>query len=315
VTRLYYASDIHGSEKLWRKFLAAPSFYDATVLIMGGDMSGKLLVPMVETAPGTWETHMFGKRQKASGEEGVRELEKRARFNGFYPYRCDPAEMERLQRDEPYRDEVFRRAMAKEVDRWMAIAHEKLGGKGIPVYVMPGNDDPWEFDEVFARAPDPVENVEGRVVRFDGLQMLSSGWANPTPWDSPREKPEDELLKTFEELGEELDPDVPAIFNLHIPPYDSTLDMAPELTDDLRVVSKGGEVSMMPVGSRAVREFIERHQPIVSLHGHIHESRGAVRIGRTVAINPGSTYGEGVLDGAIIDIEDDEVVAHQLVSG
>lgn len=315
MTRLYYASDIHGSEKLWRKFLAAPSFYDATVLIMGGDMSGKLLVPMVETAPGTWETHMFGKRQKASGEEGVRELEKRARFNGFYPYRCDPAEMERLQRDEPYRDEVFRRAMAKEVDRWMAIAHEKLGGKGIPVYVMPGNDDPWEFDEVFARAPDPVENVEGRVVRFDGLQMLSSGWANPTPWDSPREKPEDELLKTFEELGEELDPDVPAIFNLHIPPYDSTLDMAPELTDDLRVVSKGGEVSMMPVGSRAVREFIERHQPIVSLHGHIHESRGAVRIGRTVAINPGSTYGEGVLDGAIIDIEDDEVVAHQLVSG
>lgn len=315
MTRLYYASDIHGSEKLWRKFLASPSFYDATVLIMGGDMSGKLLVPMVETAPGVWETHLFGKRQKVKGEEGVGELEKRARFNGFYPYRCDPAEMERLQRDDEYRDQVFRRAMAQEVDRWMAIAHEKLGGKGIPVYVMPGNDDPWEFDEVFARAPDPVENVEGRVVRFDGLQMLSSGWANPTPWDSPREKPEDELLKTFEELGEELDPDVPAIFNLHIPPYDSTLDMAPELTDDLRVVSKGGEVSMMPVGSRAVREFIERHQPIVSLHGHIHESRGAVRIGRTVAINPGSTYGEGVLDGAIIDIEDGEVVSHQLVSG
>ena len=72
---------------------------------------------------------------------------------------------------------------------------------------------------------------------------------------------------------------------------------------------------MMPVGSRAVREFIEQHQPIVSLHGHIHESRGAVRIGRTVAINPGSTYGEGVLDGAIIDIEDGEVVSHQLVSG
>ncbi len=315
MTRLYFASDIHGSEKLWRKFLAAPSFYDATILIMGGDMSGKLLVPMVETTPGVWETRLFGKRQKARGEEGVRELEKRARFNGFYPYRCDQAEMERLQRDEGYRDKVFRRAMAQEVDRWMAIAHEKLSGKGIPVYVMPGNDDPWEFDEVFARAPEPVENVEGRVVRFDGLQMLSSGWANPTPWDSPRERPEDKLLKTFEELGEELEPDVPAIFNLHIPPYDSTLDMAPELTEDLRVVSKGGEVSMMPVGSRAVREFIERHQPIVSLHGHIHESRGAVRIGRTVAINPGSTYGEGVLDGVIVDIEDGEVISHQLVSG
>ncbi|MGH2738475.1 MAG: metallophosphoesterase family protein, partial [Actinomycetota bacterium] len=128
MTRLYYASDIHGSEKLWRKFLAAPTFYDATVLIMGGDMSGKLLVPMVETSPRVWETHLFGKRQKARGEEGVRKLEERARFNGFYPYRCDPAEMERLQRDEEYRDEVFRQAMAQEVDRWMAIAHEKLGG-------------------------------------------------------------------------------------------------------------------------------------------------------------------------------------------
>lgn len=315
MTRLYFASDIHGSEKLWRKFLTAPSFYGADVLIMGGDMSGKLLVPMVESAPGRWESHLFGKRQKAKGEDGVRELEHRARFNGFYPYRCDPAEMDRLHADEAYRDEVFRRAMAQEADRWMVIAHEKLGGKGIPVYVMPGNDDPWEFDEVFARAPDPVENVEGRVVRFDGLQMLSSGWANPTPWDSPREKPEDELMKAFEEIAAALDPDLPAVFNLHIPPYDSTLDLAPELTEDLRVVSKGGEVSMLPVGSTAVREFIERHQPVVSLHGHIHESRGAVRIGRTLAINPGSTYGEGVLDGAIVDIEDGEVVSHQLVSG
>jgi Icc-related predicted phosphoesterase len=315
VTRLYYASDIHGSELLWRKFLNAPSFYGAQVLIMGGDMSGKLLVPMVETKPGQWETRLFGKYQKAKGEDGVRKLEKQARFNGFYPYRCDPAEMDRLQRDEEYRDQVFRRAMAEEVDRWLALAHEKLGGKGIPVYVMPGNDDPWEFDEVFARARDPVENVEGRVIRFDGLQMLSSGWANPTPWDSPREKSEDELLKTFEELAGELDTDLPAIFNLHIPPYDSTLDMAPELTEDLQVVSKGGEISMMPVGSRAVRQFIEEHRPILSLHGHIHESRGAVRIGETLAINPGSTYGEGVLDGAVVEIEDGKIVSHQLVSG
>lgn len=315
MTRLYFASDIHGSEQLWRKFLNAPSFYGADVLIMGGDMSGKLLVPMVQAKPGVWETRLFGKLQTAKGEDRLGELEKRARFNGFYPYRCDPEEMDRLQADEAYRDRTFRRVMAEEVQRWMTIAHEKLGGKGIPVFVMPGNDDPWEFDEVFARAPEPVENVEGRVVRFDGLQMLSSGWANPTPWDSPREKPEDELLKTLEELAQELEPDVPAIFNLHIPPYDSTLDLAPELTEDLRVVSKGGEVSMMPVGSRAVREVIERHRPIVSLHGHIHESRGAVRIGETLAVNPGSTYGEGVLDGAIIEIEDGDIVSYQLVSG
>jgi uncharacterized protein len=315
VSRLYYASDIHGSELLWRKFLNAPSFYGSDVLIMGGDMSGKLLVPMVEMKAGVWETRLLGKDQKARGERALEDLEKAARFNGFYPYRCDPEEMDRLQRDERYRDEVFRRVMAEELERWLAIAHDKLGGAGIPVFLMPGNDDPWEFDDVFARAPDPVLNVEGGVVGFDGLQMLSSGWSNPTPWDSPREKTEEELLELFEKLREDLEPDAPAIFNLHVPPYDSTLDMAPELTEDLRVVAKGGEANMIPVGSTAVRAFIERHQPLLSLHGHIHESRGAVRIGETLAINPGSTYGEGVLDGATVDIVDGRVVSYQLVSG
>jgi Icc-related predicted phosphoesterase len=315
VTRLYYASDIHGSEQLWRKFLNAPSFYGAEVLIMGGDMSGKLLVPMVETKPGVWETRLLGKDQRAKGESALEELEKRARFNGFYPYRCDPAEFARLRSDETHRGQIFRRVMADELERWLAIAHEKLGGEGVPVFLMPGNDDPWEFDDVFARAPDPVQNVEGRVVAFEGLQMLSSGWSNPTPWDSPREKTEDDLLESFEKIREDLDPDLPAIFNLHVPPYGSMLDMAPELTEDLKVVAKGGEANMIPVGSTAVREFIERHQPILSLHGHIHESRGAVTMGKTLAINPGSTYGEGVLDGATVDIEHDEVVSYQLVSG
>jgi Icc-related predicted phosphoesterase len=315
VIRLYYASDIHGSEQLWRKFLAASSFYDAGVLIMGGDMSGKLLVPLVENSPGVWETKVFGREQTVKGEAAVAELEKRIRFNGFYPYRCDPSEMELLRADPQHQDRTFKRVMAEELERWLALAHERLGRSNVRVYVMPGNDDPWEFDEVLAGAPAPVENVEGRVVRLDGVQMLSSGWSNPTPWDSPREKTEEDLRETFEKLREDLEPDVPAIFNLHVPPYDSRIDMAPELTDDLRVKSSGGEVNMVPVGSTAVRQFIEEWKPILSLHGHIHESRGAVSIGDTVAINPGSTYAEGVLDGAVVDIDGGRVVSYQLVSG
>jgi uncharacterized protein len=315
VIRLYYASDIHGSEQLWRKFLAAASFYDAGVLIMGGDMSGKLLVPLVETATGVWEAKVFGRDQKVKGENAAAELEKRIRFNGFYPYRCDPSEMELLRADTQHQDRTFKRVMAEELERWLAMAHERLGRSDVRVYVMPGNDDPWEFDEVLARAPAPVENVEGRVVRLEGVQMLSSGWSNPTPWDSPREKTEEDLLETFEKLREDLEPDVPAIFNLHVPPYDSRIDMAPELTEDLRVKSSGGEVNMVPVGSTAVRRFIEEWKPILSLHGHIHESRGAVSIGDTVAINPGSTYAEGVLDGAVVDVDGGRVVSYQLVSG
>ena len=313
--RLYYASDIHGSEQLWRKFLGAASFYDANVLVMGGDMSGKLLVPVVETKPDRWEARVFGQTQRVRGQDALAGLERRIRYNGFYPYRCDPEEMDRLQTDEAHRDQTFRRVMAEDLERWMDLAREKLAGSGARVYVMPGNDDPWEFDDVFARAPEPVQNVEGRVVRLEGVQMLSSGWSNPTPWDSPREKTEEELLEVFEKLAEDLEPDVPAVFNLHVPPYDSTLDLAPELTEDLRVVAKGGEANMVPVGSTAVRRFIEEREPILSLHGHIHESRGAVRIGPTVAINPGSTYAEGVLDGAVVDIEDGRVRSYQLVSG
>ncbi|MGH2677902.1 MAG: metallophosphoesterase family protein, partial [Actinomycetota bacterium] len=253
--------------------------------------------------------------QKVKGEDAAAELEKGIRFNGFYPYRCDPSEMELLRADPRHQDRTFKRVMAEELERWLALAHQRLRGSDVRVYVMPGNDDPWEFDDVLAGAPAPVENVEGRVVRLDGVQMLSSGWSNPTPWDSPREKTEEDLRETFEKLREDLEPDVPAIFNLHVPPYDSRIDMAPELTDDLRVKSSGGEVNMVPVGSTAVRRFIEEWKPILSLHGHIHESRGAVSIGDTVAINPGSTYAEGVLDGAVVDIDGGRVLSYQLVSG
>jgi uncharacterized protein len=315
VIRLYYASDIHGSEQLWRKFLAAASFYDAGVLIMGGDMSGKLLVPLVETATGVWEAKVFGRDQKVKGENAAAELEKRIRFNGFYPYRCDPSEMELLRADTQHQDRTFKRVMAEELERWLAMAHERLGRSDVRVYVMPGNDDPWEFDEVLARAPAPVENVEGRVVRLEGVQMLSSGWSNPTPWDSPREKTEEDLLETFEKLREDLEPDVPAIFNLHVPPYDSQLDLAAQIDDDLKIVSSGGSPVVIPVGSRAVREVIEEYQPLLALHGHIHESRGLTTIGRTTVLNPGSEYNNGTIHGAVVALAEDRVVTRQLVVG
>jgi Icc-related predicted phosphoesterase len=180
---------------------------------------------------------------------------------------------------------------------------------------MPGNDDEWDIDDVLENAPDPIETCEGEIVSFDGVQMLSSAWTNPTPWDSPRELPEDELYDRLARLSAQLDADTPVVFNLHCPPHDSGIDQAPQLTEDLRVVAEGGEPKLVPVGSHAVRRLIEEVQPLVALHGHIHEARGAVKIGKTLCINPGSVYGEGVLDGAIVDIRDGQAMAHQLVSG
>jgi uncharacterized protein len=313
--RLYYASDIHGSEKLWRKFINAASFYDVQVLIMGGDLTGKVMVPLVERKPGEWVAQVFGKKQKAKGEAKVAELERNIRVNGFYPVRCDPAEFERLQEDETHRDEVFHEVMRAELKRWLEFGTDRLERTGVRCFMMPGNDDDWDIDEVLDGAASPIESVEGRLVQFDGVQMISSAWANPTPWDSPRECPEEELLERLEKLAAELDPGMPAIFNLHCPPYDSGLDVAPELSDDLRVVREGGEPKLISVGSTSVRTLIERHQPMLSLHGHIHESRAAAEIGRTVCINPGSAYAQGVLDGAVVDIDKDKVVSYQLVSG
>jgi Icc-related predicted phosphoesterase len=313
--RLYYASDIHGSEKLWRKFLNAASFYEVDVLIMGGDLTGKVMVPLVERKPGVWFAHVFGKDQQVQGEQSAAELERRIRFNGFYPIRCDEDAYARLQSDEAHRDTVFKGLMRAELERWMEIAAEKLRNSGVRCFVMPGNDDEWDIDDVLESAPAPIESVEGRVTSFDGIEMISSAWTNPTPWDSPRELPEDELLDHLEKLVARLDGRAPAIFNLHCPPYDSGLDVAPELTPDLRIVTEGGEPKLIPVGSTAVRTLVERHRPLLALHGHIHESRAAATIGSTLCINPGSAYGDGVLDGVTVDINGGRVTSYQLVSG
>ena len=312
--RIYYAGDIHGSERCWRKFLNAAAFYEADVLVLGGDLTGKALVPIVEQGPGRWQAHVLGRNEQVKGEEQLAELEKRVRFNGFYPYRCSPDEYRRLEVEQEFRDQVISKTMIHELERWMSLADEKLAHANVRCLVMPGNDDEFEIDPVIDRAR-RVENPDGQVVRVDGYQVLSSAWANPTPWDSPRELPEDELEAKLETIAAALDPAVPAIFNLHCPPYNSGLDMAPQLTADLRVVTKGGEQVLLPVGSRAVRAVIERHQPLLGLHGHIHESRYATTIGRTLCVNPGSVYAEGVIDGVIVDVDGGRVARHQFVQG
>ncbi|HYZ29639.1 MAG TPA: hypothetical protein VE570_11315 [Thermoleophilaceae bacterium] len=312
--RIYYAGDIHGSELCWRKFLAAAGFYEADVLVLGGDLTGKALVPIVERQPREWRAHVLGRDEVAKGDERLAELEKRVRFNGFYPYRCSEDEYRRLEVDNAFRDRVISDVVQRELERWMTIADEKLARSDVRCLVMPGNDDEFEIDPILDHARQ-VENPDGKVVAIDGYQVLSSAWANPTPWDSPRELPEDELERKLEQMAGELDGDAPTIFNLHCPPYDSGLDMAPQLTDELRVVTKGGEQVLVPVGSRAVRALIERHQPLLGLHGHVHESRNAATIGRTLCVNPGSAYAEGVIDGVLVDLDGDRILRHQFVQG
>jgi Icc-related predicted phosphoesterase len=299
--RIFFATDVHGSEICWRKFLNSGQHYKADVIILGGDMTGKALVPIIDDGGGRWHATLLENRETLVGEEQVAQFEQAVIRRGYYPFRVDPDELRELSQDEPRWHALFEDHMLATVERWMELADEKLAGTGIRCFVCPGNDDQLEVDDVIARAK-TVELGEGRVLELDGYQMASSGWANRTPWDTYREEDEPQLAERIERMASQLTaPAERTIFSLHCPPYGTGLDDAPELTAEMDLKDAGH--AMKPVGSTAVRDAIERYQPALSLHGHIHECRATKRIGRTLCVNPGSSYEQGQLFGAVIDVE------------
>lgn len=310
--RVFYASDIHGTEVLWRKFLNAAEAYKADALIMGGDLTGKAVVPLVQEGEG-YSVEIFGDRRVVTGDEQIQELEHAIRGKGMYPHRMDREEVDRVSAmSEDEREDWFAVVMLDTFNAWLDLAGERLAGKDVSCFVMPGNDDPPGVEEAIVEASG-VEACDGLVVEFDGYSMISLGYSNPTPFDSPRELSEEEIVRRVDAMAAKVPDMSRCIFNLHVPPYDSQLDTAPELDDDLNVIMAGSEPRTGPVGSTAVREVIERHQPLLSLHGHVHESAGAVKIGRTLCINPGSDYHTGRISGCLLSLRGDDV-KHQFVN-
>jgi Icc-related predicted phosphoesterase len=309
--KIFFATDLHGSEMCWRKFLNAGRFYDAEILICGGDMTGKAIVPIVREN-GQFTLTMAGEHQTVSADQ-VGEVEAQIRRKGYYPLQMTPERLHELDQDAEKRADTFRQVMLDGVDRWMNMAAEKLRGTGARCFVCPGNDDEMEVDDVIKRS-DFVELGEGRMVEIEGYSMISTGWSNPTPWKTHREEPEGKLAERLEAMASQVKDPSRAIFNLHCPPFNSGLDEAPAIDADLKLLHGGR--ALRPVGSTAVREVIERHQPLLSLHGHIHESKGAVKVGKTLAINPGSAYEEGMLMGAIVQLDPKKgIKSYQLVNG
>jgi Icc-related predicted phosphoesterase len=310
---IYYASDVHGSENCWRKFLGAGRFYRVHALIMGGDLTGKAIVPILKTN-GAFQAEFLGEIRKGTSEEELEQLLDAVRFNGMYPW-VAPANAIARHRDDPAaRSALFERVMLDELKRWMDLADERMSRYGIDVFVMAGNDDPWSCDRVL-EAASYVQACDDRLLRVGSHEMISSAYSNPTPWKSPRELDEDELYARLKALADQLENPSTAIFNLHVPPYDSGLDTANEMNPDLTLVYRGGQPNPIPVGSHAVRQIIEEFQPVLALHGHIHESRGEVRIGRTLALNPGSEYNSGYVHGAVVTLGASSVLKHQFVVG
>lgn len=211
-------------------------------------------------------------------------------------------------------DRAFEKVIDRSVQDWVALADERLKAAGIPCLVMPGNDDPPLVKRLMNQAS-WLTQAEDRIVELGPYQVLSLGYSTPTPWDSPREITEEEMAGKLEGLAAQLDPSRPTIFNVHNPPFDTGTDRAYQLTADMRIKTAGGEPTLTPVGSRAVREAIEKVQPVLALHGHIHESRAMSSLGRTKVCNPGSLYTEGALQGVVVSLDRDKVKAHKFLTG
>jgi Icc-related predicted phosphoesterase len=310
--KLFYASDIHGSDLLWRKFLGAAKFYGVEASVMGGDLLGKAIVPIERLEDNTFRASFLGEERTAHKGKELDELAAAIRFNGYYPWIASRPEIERRG---AATEDLFAEIAQADIRRWVDLAEEKASTNGeAQLYVMAGNDDPLYVDEILDGSP-AIVFCDERIVRLGSHELLSSSWANPTPWASPRELDEDALYERLRRLADELAEPHRAIFNLHVPPYDSRLDQAPDLKPDLTPRMSGGQPMMKPVGSRAVRQLIEEVQPLLALHGHIHESKGETRIGRTLALNTGSEYNTGRLHGAVVALGEDRVLSHQFVVG
>lgn len=314
VTRLFYAGDVHGSRVCWKKFINAAAHYPADVLVMGGDLTGKALVPIVRVGDGSYSARVIGEQRVARTAAELDQMQRAISTNGMYPLIVDEDEARDLARDSARREEAFEEALLEELRLWVRFADERLGGTDTRAYVIPGNDDPWSVDEVLASGTHVVACDE-KVEAIGPHEMVSFGYSNRTPWETPRELDEDEIYSRLRRLVEQVEEPRRAIFNIHVPPYESSLDTAFEVDEDLRYVLKGGRPHEIATGSPAVRQIIEETQPLLSLHGHIHESKGVTKIGRTVAINPGSDYGSGHLDGCLVHLAPERVVNEYLVTG
>ncbi len=283
-------------------------------MILGGDIAGKAIQSIVRGPNGTWTCSFVGSNYTVTTESELLELERLIADHGYYPYRADPGELEAREADGSL-DRLFVDLMVERLTGWLNLADERLRPLGKPLFFMLGNDDPVELGELLDRAPWGTHD-EGKVVWLDDEhEMISWGFSNITPWHSHREQTEEQLTAEMNKMAAMLSHPERAVLNVHVPPYGTQLDDAPKLDENRRVQAVLGQVQFAAVGSTAVRDFELSRQLLLGLHGHIHESSGIRRLGRTIVINPGSDYSTGALNGALITLDKDKVSAHQLVRG
>jgi len=309
--KLFFAADVHGSDVCWKKFIRSIDHFKTDIAILAGDITGKMVVPIVPSGA-EYSYRLYGRENRISADQLEAECVKISN-SGYYPYPCGKEEIGRLTGDQKAQDEVFNKLIVERVESWLNLASERFRGEQ-KLYVSPGNDDRFVIDEILKKS-DSIVACEGELVNLpDGYDMVTCGWVNPTPWKTSREVPDNELEGMLEGLMSKAQSYSKLICNFHAPPYNSGLDTAPRMNPDLSVKVGFGGVEFDSVGSKAVRRMIEKYRPLLGLHGHIHECPGFRRFGRTLCINAGSEYAEGILRGYLIFLGGEKVEGHWRVA-
>jgi Icc-related predicted phosphoesterase len=312
--RLLQAADFHGSNAAFRKFLSATRQHGAQHAIITGDLTGKAIVPIIREG-GRYTSWLFGNREVLETDAELERFRRKVGDVGMYDHVCDAEEARALDTDADRLHALFVDKMNSRLQEWLDFAGDYLAPLGVPLWVIPGNDDDRSVDPILD-ASTYARNVDHQVVELDEFhELVSLGDTSMTPWECPRDYPESHMVPTVKGLFEQVRNPGGAIVNMHCPPRDTAIDQAPSLNERLEIEFEGGQVVMASAGSAAIRAGLETLQPLLSLHGHIHEARGTTRIGRTLCLNPGSEYAEGIMKAAIINLEPTRVKGYLLISG
>jgi Icc-related predicted phosphoesterase len=313
--KIFFASDLHGSNVCFKKFVNSAKFYNVDVLVLGGDLTGKAVIPIAEQSSGSFLAFQHGDSLVLNGKSELDDFVKRQGNIGFYPSVMSEAEYQRLRKDPEAQATLFKQLVLERVREWAQFAADKLKGTGIPLVALPGNDDFREIDDILTQAAH-FDFHEMQVCEFKGgYQMLYCGGSTPTPWDTEREYTEEQFVSRFAQLLPQVTDMSRCIFNVHVPPFGTALDACPKLDKNLQVVYEMGLPAQIHAGCQTLSDIIKEYQPLLGLHGHIHEGRAKINIGKTICINPGSVYPEGILQGALITLRQGEVAQSNLMQG
>ncbi|MGH2407637.1 MAG: metallophosphoesterase family protein, partial [Candidatus Limnocylindrales bacterium] len=150
-TRIFYATDVHGSERTWRKFLNAGAFYGADALVMGGDVMGKLTIPIINEGNGHHRATIHGRIEHAETAAEVETMRGRIADLGFYHTTIEEDRYLALRADPGAVEGLFVELASERLARWIDLAESRLAGTGIRCYATGGNDDLTEVVETMNR--------------------------------------------------------------------------------------------------------------------------------------------------------------------